>query len=354
MRHAKTLLGLIFSFVFLWLALRNVDVKQLPKLFGQARLIFLPMIAISMTFEHLWRAWRWKILLRARRVPFYNLYAGIVLGYLFNNLLPARAGEFIRSLYLGRKKLARSSEAFGTVVLERFIDGVVIIAILACLPTWFTISPLLRKAIFSAVFFYAVILVCILVLQFQRVLIDVPLTFMLKICSESFRTRVLLIEDSFISGFSLVRTPGPLMIALILSGVAWSFSVLTTCMHFWMWSLPLGSQLGFENVLLLMAVLSIGSMIPSSPGMIGIFQYCCVIVLAEMLGINREMAVVFALATHLVGYLYVLIVGIVIMMVENVSFRELSTSAEAAEKAETAEALDLSEIPASPADNDSQ
>ncbi|MFZ2960812.1 MAG: lysylphosphatidylglycerol synthase transmembrane domain-containing protein [Candidatus Ozemobacteraceae bacterium] len=337
MRHAKKLIGLVLSLAFLWLALRKVDWAQIPTLARQVKLIFLPLIALSITFEHLWRAWRWKVLLRAREVPFYNLYAGIVLGYLFNNLLPARAGEFVRSMYLGRKKLARTSEVFGTVVLERFIDGVVIIGILACLPLWFTFSPLLRGAIFSAVAFYAVVFVVILLLQFKRAWVDVPLNFLLKPFSETFRARVISMEDSFISGFSLIRNPWHFLGAMGISGIAWLTSLFTIWVHFQMWSLPLD----FTAVLLLVAVLSIGSMIPSSPGMIGIFQYCCVLVLADMLGVSREMAAVFGLATHLVSYLYVLIVGVAVMLFEKVSFRELSHSAEVAEAAEeTAETVE--------------
>jgi len=68
-------------------------------------------------------------------------------------------------------------------------------------------------------------------------------------------------------------------------------------------------------------------MIPSSPAMIGIYEYCCIIVLTDMLGLPREVAVAFGLATHLLAYLYILAVGLAVLTIENLQLSDLESAA---------------------------
>lgn len=324
MRHLKKIFGFLLSVLFLWLALRKVDLAQIPALLSRAKLSYLPIIFVSVTFEQLWRAARWKVLLRERVIPFFNLYAGIVLCYLFNNLLPARAGEFARAFYLGRKGLARTSEAFGSVVLERFLDGVFLVSMLGFVVWRFQMPSILEAAISSAVLFYAAIFLIILLLQFRRSWVDGPLRFVIKPLPQHWQDRILSVQSSFISGFDLIRYPLPFVYSLVLTYISWGFSLLTMWLTCEMWDLGIS----FDGVILLMAVLSVGSMIPSSPGMIGIYQYCCVLALSDLLKVNRELAATFGLAAHLQGYLYVLIVGMGVLAYEKMSYQEFSRSAE--------------------------
>ena len=324
MRHFKKIIGILFSALFLWLALRKVDLTQIPALLSRARISYLPLILVSLTCEQLWRAARWKVLLRERVIPFFNLYAGIVICYLFNNLLPARAGEFARAFYLGRKELARTSEAFGSVVLERFLDGVFLVSILAYVVLRFELPGILETAISTAVLFYGTIFIIILLLQFRRQWVDRPLQFLIRPLPGHWQERILSVQGAFINGFALIRHPLPFVYSILLTYVSWGFSLLSTWLTCQMWALGIG----LDEVILLMAVLSIGSMIPSSPGMIGIYQYCCVLVLADLLKVNRELAATFGLAAHLQSYLYVLVVGMGILGYERLSYQEISRSAE--------------------------
>ncbi|MBF0406654.1 MAG: flippase-like domain-containing protein [Candidatus Riflebacteria bacterium] len=330
MSHFKKIAGFLISFLFLWLALRKVDWEKIPALVSQARLglLYLPLIAV--TFEQIFRAFRWRVLLKDHAVPIFNLYTGIVFCYFFNNILPARAGEIIRSYYLGRRGLVSTSEAFGSVFLERFLDGLVIVSVLSYSIYAFPqlITGVVRKAFFSAIIFYALILIFMIVLQTKRSLVDNFLHFFLKYLPEHLRERIIKMEDSFIKGFALIRSPELVFKAIIWSYISWFASLLTIWLNFKIWSI----NLGISELLLFLGVLSIGAMIPSSPGMIGIYQYCCVLVFTDMFGIDKERAVTFGLATHIVSYLYVLLIGSVLLFHENISFKEMSEQAESAEK----------------------
>lgn len=319
MLRSKRFWGLLISVVFLWLALRKVEWDKLPPILSTIDPWFVAAMVVSTLTEMVWRGWRWQLILAGRGIPFGMAYSGLILGYFFNNVLPARAGEFIRAGYLGRKGLVRSSEAFGSVVLERFVDGIVVITLILAAIRLFPVSPAIRQAGFSAMTFYGIVLAGILLLQFRRDWFTRITRFFLGFLPERFRERALSAQDAFIRGLDLVRQPARFLEVVVLSFAAWSNSLLTYYLSFRVFHLPFG----LDAAVLLVAVLSLGAMIPSSPGMIGIFEWCCMVVLADMLGSSRELAASYGLFTHFLTYMVVLIIGMVILTRENLSMREL-------------------------------
>lgn len=322
-KTAKKIIGLVLSILFLWLALRKVDWERVPAVLSAVDWRILPILFVSISIEYLVRAVRWRYILHPRNVPFRHLYGGLVLGYMFNNIFPARAGEFIRAWYLSRKGHASISEAFGSVVMERLLDGICVVSFIAFAVTNFPVSTAVRSGGYTAVTFYGLVFLVILLLQFRRNWIDPVSDFILSPLPAAWRDRAYKLRDSFIGGLSLVRHPKPLWTAIILSILAWTVSVGSSYISIRMFQLPIG----LDGTLLLIAVLSLGAMIPSSPGMIGIYEYCCIIALSDMLGLPREVAVAFGLATHFLTYIYILIVGLAALTLENLHLADLESAA---------------------------
>lgn len=322
-KTAKKIIGLVLSVLFLWLALRKVDWERVPAVLSAADWRILPLMFVSVTIEYLLRAFRWRYILHPRDIPFSHLYGGLILGYMFNNLFPARAGEFVRAWYLGRKGHASFSEAFGSVVMERLLDGICVVSFIAFAVTNFPVSTAVRSGGYTAVGFYGAVLFVILLLQFRRRWIDPVSDVLLSPFPTAWRERIYRLRDSFIGGLSLVRHPKPLWTAIFLSIVAWTASIGSNYISMRMFNLPIG----LDGSLLLIAVLSLGAMIPSSPGMIGIYEYCCILVLTDMLGLPREVAVAFGLATHFLTYVYVIIIGLAILTFENLHLADLESAA---------------------------
>jgi len=323
----KKIIGLLLSVLFLWLALRQVDWERVPVVLSSVDWRLLPVLFISYTLEHLTRTFRWRYILFPRQVPLSHLYAGLMLGNLFNNLFPARAGEFVRSWYLRRKQHAGFSEAFGSVVMERLLDGVCVVIFIAFAVTMFPVSAVVRSGGYSAAIFYGIVFIIILLLQFRRRWIDTISDFILSPFPHTWRDWIYRLRDSFIGGLSLVRHPRALIISVLMSLLAWSVSVASYYISTKMFGLPMG----LNEALLLIAVLSLGAMIPSSPGMIGIYEYCCILVMTDMLSLPKEVAVAFGLATHFLSYVYVLVIGIAILAIEKLHLSDLETAAEVSE-----------------------
>ena len=64
-------------------------------------------------------------------------------------------------------------------------------------------------------------------------------------------------------------------------------------------------------------------MLPATPGGIGIYEFCCVLVLHNLLGYTNEIAAIFGLTSHFFAYVYLLIAGFIILTIENLKFSDL-------------------------------
>lgn len=319
MLKSKKFWGFLASFFFLWLALRNVDWKMVPATLAGLDLRLLVLMFFTYTLEHLARAYRWRAILSGRPLKIKHAWFGIILGYLFNNLLPARAGEFIRSFYLKRKNTASASEVFGSVVFERFLDGVIIMTMLVFSLHHFKTTDLIRKASYSAMFFYGVILAVILLLQFRRRLFERLTLKVFNFFPAAVAEKLNRLRESFTDGLGLIARPRLFFRALTLSAFCWVLSVWTLYVCMRMFNL----DFGLAEAVLCISVLAIGSMIPTSPGMIGIYEFCCVLVLHGMLGQTEEVAAMFGVVSHTISYLYVLLAGFVVLSLEGLSFADL-------------------------------
>ena len=125
-------LALVVSALFMLLLLYQVDLTEIRSaLLGANYLYVAPAIALYFGAVY-FRSVRWRYLLSPLRIfPVSRLYPVIVIGYMANNLLPARLGELVRSYYLARRENFNVSPALATIAVERVYDGVTLLAFAA-------------------------------------------------------------------------------------------------------------------------------------------------------------------------------------------------------------------------------
>ena len=129
-RLARGAIGVLISLACVYLVVRGVDLGKTADLLGGARPAWLAVAIAAVAADLVFRAFRWQILIRPIcRVPLRRLSAYMLVGYLANNVLPARLGELVRSHYLGDREGISRSATLGTVVVERVVDTVVLVAI---------------------------------------------------------------------------------------------------------------------------------------------------------------------------------------------------------------------------------
>src|SRR5262245_15449022 len=121
--------GVFISIVFIWLALRGLKLNEFWSAVQQANYWWL-LPGIAVYFVGVWvRAWRWHYLLGPiKKIPTATMFPITTIGYMGNNIYPARAGEVLRAVILKRKEGVSVSASLATIIVERIFDGVVMVA----------------------------------------------------------------------------------------------------------------------------------------------------------------------------------------------------------------------------------
>ncbi|MBQ2592319.1 MAG: flippase-like domain-containing protein [Candidatus Riflebacteria bacterium] len=319
MSKYKKIWGIFFSLFFLWLALRKIDFQTIPTVLSQININYLFLLILSYTFEMITRAHRWLIIQEKEKLTFKYSFFGLILTFFFNNILPARAGEFFRPYYFAKKDLADSGETLAAVVLERFFDGVMLLTLILISFQNFTNNEILRQASIFTTAFYAIILVGILIAVFSRSFFEKMTGFIFGLLPKKLENFLSNLTHKFIDGLSTIKDFKRLIKIILSSGICWFCSVITVWLGF--------KAFGLEDNLVLasfvLTVLSISSMIPASPGNIGVYEYFCIFTF-NVLGHSAEKGTAFSIVMHGMQYLYILILGIAIAIIEGIKIKEFS------------------------------
>ena len=120
--------GILVSFACLWLFVRKVEWDSLSRAFSEADYIYVLPAILCIFASYLVRAVRWSYLIApVKRVSLLSLFSAIMVGFMANSVLPARAGELIRPILIGKKENIKIATSLATVVMERIFDMMALI-----------------------------------------------------------------------------------------------------------------------------------------------------------------------------------------------------------------------------------
>ncbi len=259
-------IGVVISILCVLLVLRGVDLARTRDLLAGARVEWLALAVAGVIADLFFRALRWQILIRPiHPVPLSRLSGYMLVGYLANNLLPARLGELVRSHYLGDREGISRSATLGTVVVERVVDTVVLVAIGALAILVLNVRGVVVNAILVGVALAALLCVGLAVALAAHRLPGAG-----RVAAALDRwPRVRGIVSRLRDGLRVAALPRTLAAAAILSVAAWSCTVVAV--------LAVGQSLGIELTVgegaLLAAGTNLATAIPSGPGYLGTFEY---------------------------------------------------------------------------------
>lgn len=317
---ARVLTGMAVAAVFFWLAFRNVSLGEVRLVFSTLSWQWLgPYIAVSLLGIYL-RAERWKLLIEREkvRVRRLTLFKGVMVGYLVNYAVP-RLGEISRAMYVGvHEKLSRTS-LMGTVVLERGFD-VLVMGILAFWAFLFLLGDfVLVEQILgnwnlesvSSSLDLSVVLLAVLVLSglmlagwlLWKLLAKVSLYLPGVAEWKRFAEEVL---NKFIEGLLSFRTVKNWPLFFIFTTAIWLCYVFMTYIPFTAFDLHDVYGLGLREALVITVLSSVGVALPS-PGGLGTYHWIVSGSLTLLYGVPEAVAISYAIVSHLVMMLVVLI-----------------------------------------------
>jgi uncharacterized protein (TIRG00374 family) len=258
------------------------------------------------------RARRWRYLFPSGARP-PGLVPAIMIGYMVNNILPLRAGEIVRVYVVARRSRHGFWTALATLVVERVLDGLAIVVILAGL---IFVVPVPRQLEWAAIVLLAIdvaamtalVLLAVAPARLRRVLRRV-LRRWPRLAERALRT-----HDTFGRGLEGVRTPGHLAPLAAWTLVVWCLAAAAA----WAVIRAVNLDLGWIAGWTVLAFVGLGVSIPSAPGFIGVFHAAAILALG-LFGVSPATSGAYAILFHASQYIPVTLVGWAFLLREHVS-----------------------------------
>ncbi|HET7046147.1 MAG TPA: lysylphosphatidylglycerol synthase transmembrane domain-containing protein [Gaiellaceae bacterium] len=310
--------GVLVSGVFVWLAVRDVDFGLVAKALHEARWWPVAPALAALAVGTALRALRWQALFDAEtRPPLPAVTEAMLIGLLFNSILPARAGEAARIVALHRDTGTSRAEALATAVAERVYDVFALLLLLFLAVPFLPDVPWLGQAAVAAGALAAAIAAAVLALLRWR---ERPVAWALTRLA---RTRLLTAERAdgvarnLVAGLTAFRSPQIALRAFALTVASWLVFALSS------WLLLYGfdvGETGFGAGLLATIATSLVLVIPAAPGGVGQFEAAAILALS-VFGVDRSRALSYGVVLHAVNLVPYLVAGYVALRLHTLAVR---------------------------------
>lgn len=340
-RRGMVVLGLVLSVGLLWWALRDVAPAELLYHLSRANVWWLLAATAAATFTFVLRAARWRVLLRptVAELAFRPPFAAVCIGFMANNLLPLRLGEFARAYSLTRVAPVGLSATFASLVVERLFDALVLTVFLApalLVPgaeevTAFSVRQALVLVLGLVV---GALLVLGVLVRFPSGFLRLAERWAHRLFPEKAADRLIGIFASFIAGLGALRHAHVFARAIGWSFLIWAWNAFSFYLGFLAFSIV---RPGFSGALLLQSLIGFAVSIPSSPGFFGPFEAAARVALS-LYDVNPALIISFAAGYHILTFLPVTVMGLWYMHRLGISRDELGHSEEYVEAAVEGEA----------------
>ncbi len=314
-------LGAGISALFLLIALRNLRLGDVWATVRAARYGWiLPGVAVY--FFGVWaRTWRWDYLLRPmKRIPLRRLFPVVVIGYMGNNVYPARAGEVIRAYVLRRREGISVSTSLATIVVERVFDGLVMLVFVFIglpftpMPRW--LQGMVIAA--SLLFFGALALFMTVAIRIEWA--EVASGWVIeRVVPARFRAPVRGFADRFMTGLHALRSGRGVLMLFVTSVIIW----LAETVKYWFVMHAFDFSVPFWVLMLMNGIVNLATTIPSSPGYVGTFDAPGIEILS-VFGVERSLAASYTLVLHAALWLPITLLGFWFMGRESVSWQDFT------------------------------
>lgn len=312
-------LSIVVSAGFLYLAFRNVRLDELGTALARMHPQWLA-VAVALSFVlMIFRAWRWQLeLLPLVRIPLSTLWVVTAVAYLAINLFPARLGEVVRPWLLSRRCPGVSfSNVVGNLVVEKTMDSVVILFyILVGLLAVGQLPPWVRTgAVFPAV--GAALLVTLVLLVYWRGEAFVE-RWLLRVLPERFGAALKRVLGAMVAGMQVLPNPRLLLAVFVVSLILWLLPIVSSYVVMQAFALPLP----FSAAVVVFIFIGFGTALPNVPGMLGPYQYACVLALG-LFGVSQVDAVAYGLVLNAVQFVTIIAQGLIALPFAGVSWADL-------------------------------
>ncbi|MEX1142080.1 MAG: lysylphosphatidylglycerol synthase transmembrane domain-containing protein [Thermoleophilaceae bacterium] len=291
----QALVSVIALAAVVWWALRQ-DAPEIPS--GGDAIVWLAAAIALYAVATVVRAERWHAILGLTRIEASrkDCYALSTVGYMGNNVLPARAGEALRVLLLDGRTGAGKRRLLGTIVAERLLDAIALVVIFV-LTVYLVLEgdvvPTDEPLLIAGIGFAAVALGCVVAWAIHR--------------RGGLRRLLEVVRPLAHAPRALVNRRGA-----VLLGVTFLLWMLEGGVYLAA-ARAIDLDISTSGALYLVALTNFVAALPAAPGSIGTFD-AAVAFGAKALGAAGSVAVTYLLLLRFVLYVPITVVGLVVLV----------------------------------------
>lgn len=343
MNRRTAIVSLLACVLMAWF-LRGANLTDVWLQVRHARgdLLVASLLSIGVLFVA--RTIRWRYLLTPLgHARFRTVFRTTVIGFGALGLLPVRVGDVIRPYLLARQEGLPISSVMATVVMERVLDLVAVLVLLAVYVWGFAGEASLPARLLRPIEISAAVAACVVValLAVMWVLATHPerigamAAAAARVLPGKLSERVGRLASAFSSGFAAARDMRMLALAVL-----WSFPVwIAIAAQVWTVTVAFGITMPFSGTFLLQSLLVLGVAVPT-PGGVGSFHEAYRFGVTTFFGADNDPAIAAAIVAHAISFVPPVLGGIIFMAQDGLSLgrlRELAGSARQSERPDTHE-----------------
>jgi uncharacterized protein (TIRG00374 family) len=332
MKRWQFWLGVIISAVFLYFVLRKLDWSSFWETLKSANYWWI-IPGVAVYFIAVWvRAWRWHYLLKPiKSIRTSTMFPITCIGYMGNNIYPARAGEVLRAIVLKRREGTPISASLATIIVERIFDGVVMLAFVfvnlsqlaglsqVAVPVGKWNITIQNLAIWGSIAFLGALGVFLLAAMLPKSTARVGQWFIERLLPSKMREKTGGIMHKFLDGLESLHSPANVLMVFFTSILIW----LLETVKYWfvLHAFGLEGQVSFFILMLMNGVVNLATTIPAAPGYLGTFDAPGIAVMIAA-GVDAAVATGYTLVLHVALWVPITIAGAIFLAREGIKWSD--------------------------------
>jgi uncharacterized protein (TIRG00374 family) len=326
MRRWQFWVGVAISAIFIGLALRGLDLAGFIVALKTADYWWL-IPGMVVYFVAVWvRAWRWHYLLRPIKViPTRNVWPITVIGYMGNNIYPARAGEVLRAVILKRHEGVAVSASLATIIIERIFDGVVMLGFVFINLSEVTkltggsgfVGSIQQVAFYGSLAFFGALVVFLVAAMFPRTTDQIGTWIVRHLLPHRFQEQTIGVMTRFLEGLASLRSPLNVLMVFFTTVLIWLLETL----KYWFVMHAFQFTVSFFALMLMNGIVNLATTLPSAPGYIGTFDAPGIAVL-QAYGVPKAIATGYTLVLHAALWFPITALGLYYLTKEGIQWTE--------------------------------
>jgi len=323
------ILGLLLGVILLYVSFRVVDFEAVVDAIKGVDARYAILAAVFYVIAYFIRSIRWRIILQpVVDVPVLKSFQMFMAGYFLNYIIPVRAGELAKPLFLRRLKGTPVSQSLPTVFIDKLLDLMSIVLVFLVIP--FVAVDLSGKllALMSTILgiFIIAVLILTLALANQQLTVRALRRFFFWL-PQRLEQRVITFIELFVEGMGVAKRKKRVMLLLFIITAS---AVAMDSVYFLTVFKAFSVEIPYLTVLFGYTLIYLSYILPTPPGQIGSNQAVMLLIFGYGLGFDHDVMVAVMVFAHILTGVIITGVGLLSFGAIGIGVGESFRRAEAA------------------------